>query len=151
LFQIGPRCGCWSAAAPPSCPSTQARPLVFSGTLIGAAFVSTASVALEAGVLLGLAYTATRSLWFPIGIHFGWNFTEGGIFGAPISGLPSQGLLRFPLSGPDILTGGSFGPEASVVSVIVCLIASALIGRMAVRSGRWRTLRSARDRVRLAP
>ena len=48
----------------------------------GATVVSTTAIALEAGVLLGAAYALTRNLWFPIGLHFGWNFTEGGIFGA---------------------------------------------------------------------
>jgi membrane protease YdiL (CAAX protease family) len=104
----------------------------------GATVVSTVSIALEAGVLLGLAYTAARSLWFPIGIHFGWNFTEGGIFGATVSGFKMPGVLNFPLSGPDILTGGAFGPEASVVAVIVCLAGSALVARSAIRSHRWR-------------
>ena len=66
-------------------------------------------IVLEAGVLLGLAYAATRSLWLPIGLHFGWNFTEGGIFGASVSGRAYHGMFKFSLSGSDILTGGAFG------------------------------------------
>ncbi|HZE47835.1 MAG TPA: type II CAAX endopeptidase family protein [Xanthobacteraceae bacterium] len=120
--------------------------VIFSASLFGAlhavnngaTLVSTVSIGLEAGVLLGLAYTATRSLWFPIGIHFGWNFTEGGIFGATVSGFKMPGVLNFPLSGPELLTGGSFGPEASVVAVVVCLLGSAWVARWAIRSGRWK-------------
>jgi hypothetical protein len=33
-------------------------------------------------------------------------------------------LLRGSLSGPRILTGGQFGPEASIVAVLVCLVAA---------------------------
>jgi uncharacterized protein len=120
--------------------------LIFSASLFGAlhavnngaTLVSTVSIALEAGVLLGLAYTATRTLWFPIGIHFGWNFTEGGIFGATVSGFKMPGMLNFPLSGPELLTGGAFGPEASVVAVVVCLMGSALVATWAIRSRRWK-------------
>jgi membrane protease YdiL (CAAX protease family) len=125
--------------------------LIVSGALFGifhasnpsATIVSTVSIAVEAGLLLGLAYTATRGLWFPIGIHFGWNFAEGGIFSATVSGFRSNGILDVPLSGPEILTGGAFGPEASVVSVVVCLVGAGLIGWAAIRAGRWYPLRFA--------
>jgi membrane protease YdiL (CAAX protease family) len=104
----------------------------------GATPMSTAAIALEAGVLLSIGYAATRTLWFPIGMHFGWNFTEGGIFSAAVSGGESHGLLNFPLTGPAILTGGAFGPEASIVAVMVCLAASGLLCRTMVLRGLWR-------------
>jgi uncharacterized protein len=125
--------------------------LILSGALFGALHadnpaataVSTVAIAVEAGVLFGLAYTATRNLWFPIGIHFGWNFTEGGIFNAIVSGFPSNGIFSVTVSGPEIWTGGAFGPEASIVCVVVSLIGATLIGWAAVRAGRWRRLRFA--------
>ena len=103
----------------------------------GATVVSTAAIALEAGVLLGLAYAVTRSLWFPIGIHFGWGFTEGGVFGAAVSGRSYHGLLNVSLSGPSELSGGAFGPEASLVAVAISLLASAVLAMLAYRHGRW--------------
>jgi membrane protease YdiL (CAAX protease family) len=112
----------------------------------GATVVSTAAIALESGVLLGLAYAATRSLWLPIGLHFGWNFTEGGIFGASVSGRAYHGVFDFSVTGPDILTGGAFGPEASVVAVAISLAASFALAVIAVRNGRWKPL-SARWRA----
>jgi uncharacterized protein len=105
---------------------------------VGATPVSTAAIALEAGALLGIAYSASRSLWLPIGLHFGWNFTEGGIFGTAVSGGQSRGLLDSVLSGPNLMTGGSFGPEASLIAVVVSLTATVTIGLWAVRHGRWR-------------
>lgn len=107
----------------------------------GATPVSTIAVALEAGTLLGIAYSASRSLWLPIGLHFGWNFTEGGVFGAAVSGGPTHGLIQSVLSGPKLLTGGAFGPEASVFAVAVCLCATAILGIWTVRHGRWRPWR----------
>jgi membrane protease YdiL (CAAX protease family) len=108
----------------------------------GATLLSTTAIALEAGVLLAAAYAATRTLWLPIGIHFGWNFTEGGIFGAAVSGGRSKGLLVFPLRGPAVYTGGAFGPEASVWAVAVCLATSALLIWAAIRLQHWRPLRA---------
>jgi hypothetical protein len=81
----------------------------------------------EAGILLALAYVVTRRLWFAIGTHAAWNFTQGGIFGLAVSGHGSEGLLIGRTSGPEWLTGGKFGPEASVISIVVCLAASGLL------------------------
>ena len=104
----------------------------------GATPVSTAAIALEAGVLLGAAYALTRNLWFPIGLHFGWNFTEGGVFGAAVSGGGGgHGMVLVPLGGPDLLTGGVFGPEASIVAVAVCLAAALILLILTVRRRHW--------------
>jgi membrane protease YdiL (CAAX protease family) len=107
----------------------------------GATPVSTVAIAVEAGALLGMAYSASRSLWLPIGLHFGWNFTEGGVFGTAVSGGQSHGLMDSVLSGPTLLTGGAFGPEASVIAVAVSLVATAVISVWTMRHGRWRPWR----------
>lgn len=107
----------------------------------GATLESSLAIALEAGVLLAAAYVLTRSLWLPIGLHFGWNFTEGGIFGAAVSGNSGKGLLNVTLSGPDLVTGGTFGPEASVAAVGVCLVAAIVMLTLAIQRGQWKPLR----------
>ncbi|MEU2025921.1 CPBP family intramembrane glutamic endopeptidase [Streptomyces sp. NPDC016469] len=77
------------------------------------------AIAIEAGGMLGAAYAATRSLWLPIGLHFAWNFAAAGIFSSEVSGNgASQGLLDSTANGSDLVTGGDFGPEASVYSVV---------------------------------
>src|SRR6185437_145917 len=102
----------------------------------GATVVSSAAIALEAGVLLGAAYALTRNLWLPIGIHLGWNFTEGGIFGVSISGgAAAKGLFSVSLVGHTLLTGGQFGPEASIVAIVVCLALAAVLLVLAVQRG----------------
>jgi len=103
----------------------------------GATPASSVAIALEAGVLLALAYAATNSLWLPIGIHIGWNFAEGPIFGSSVSGVAVNAtVLRANFHGPAWLTGGAFGPEASVVAVFVCLVASAVLAALVVRRER---------------
>ena len=123
--------------------------LVLSGALFGAIHAanpgatleSSAAIALEAGILLAAAYLLTRSLWLPIGLHFGWNFTEGGIFGAAVSGGKSHGLINATLSGPQLITGGAFGPEASLPAVCVCVIAAIVMLVLAIQRGEWKGLR----------
>lgn len=97
--------------------------------------LSAAAIGLEGGVLLAAVYMATRSLWWPIGLHTAWNFTETGVFGIADSGNPGRGLLHVQLAGPDWLTGGVFGIEASVVAVGVCLAAAIVFLLRAYRSG----------------
>lgn len=117
--------------------------LAFSSLLFGAGhlanphatLMSAVSIALEAGVLLGAAFMVTRRLWLPIGLHAAWNFTQSGIFGAPVSGTAPHGLFVSRLSGPVWATGGGFGPEASLPAVLVALSAVWLLVH-AVRSGR---------------
>jgi membrane protease YdiL (CAAX protease family) len=105
----------------------------------GATVVSTVAIAIEAGVLLGASYALSRNLWLPIGLHFGWNFTEGGIFGASVSGgAAGKGVFTFTLIGPTLLTGGSFGPEASVIAIAVCLIVALVLIAFCARAGRWK-------------
>jgi membrane protease YdiL (CAAX protease family) len=94
------------------------------------------AIAIEAGGLLTSAYVATRKLWLPIGLHFGWNFAMAGIFGAEVSGNGTpQGLLDAATSGPVAITGGSFGPEGSLYSVLFCVLATCAFLWLARRRG----------------
>jgi hypothetical protein len=88
-----------------------------------ASLFSSIAIAIEAGVLLSTAYLFTGRLWMVIGIHFAWNFTEGGILGITVSGQKVEGLLISSLEGPELLTGGEFGAETSIVTIIICLSA----------------------------
>jgi membrane protease YdiL (CAAX protease family) len=95
------------------------------------------AIAVEAGLMLGAAYAATRSLWLVIGVHLGWNFAEAGIFGATVSGADHgpAGLLTAAMPGPVALTGGSYGPEASLLAIVVCAVPTVLLLRIAHRRG----------------
>ncbi len=78
------------------------------------------AIAIEAGIMLGAVYMLTRRLWAAIGLHMAWNSVQGGVFGIPVSGTDVPGLLISKISGPDILTGGAFGAEASLPAIILC-------------------------------
>ena len=85
---------------------------------------------LGVGVLLGAAYLYYRNIWLPIAIHFAWNFTQNGIFGAITSGNEKTGsLLTTKITGPDMLTGGQFGPEGTIQAVILCSVSAVVLIR----------------------
>ncbi|GLX97251.1 CPBP family intramembrane glutamic endopeptidase [Herbidospora sp. NBRC 101105] len=98
----------------------------------GATLWSSVAIAVEAGVLLGAAFLWRRTIWFVAGLHFAWNAAEG-LLGIPVSGHPSEGVLTAHVSGPEWLTGGGFGLEASVVPVVVSLLIAAAMLRRARR------------------
>lgn len=86
--------------------------------------------------MLAAAYIATRSLWLPIGVHFGWNFAAAGIFSTEVSGNNTpQGLLDTTTSGPALITGGDFGPEGSLYSVLFGVLATVAFMWLAHRRG----------------
>jgi hypothetical protein len=98
------------------------------------------AIALTGGAMPAAACTATRSLWFPIGLHFAWNFTHAGVFGIAVSGSNDvpDGLLHTTLSGAPVVTGGTVGPEAGLMALLVCLVAKVLLLRRAARTGQIR-------------
>jgi len=116
--------------------------LAFTSGLFGLAHIfnpdatwwSSLAIALEAGILLGAAWLLTRRLWLAVGIHAAWNFTQGWVFSIPVSGGDAPlGLLITRRIGPDWLTGGDFGLEASVVAMVVATLAGLLMLRRAVQ------------------
>ncbi len=102
-------------------------------TNTGATFFSTFAVSIEFGVMLVLFYMITRRLWLVTGFHFAWNFAMGGIFGINVSGTEANGLFLSQMEGPSILTGGTFGIEASIISVVLCSIVSVFLAVRVVK------------------
>ncbi|MGE0404935.1 MAG: lysostaphin resistance A-like protein [Candidatus Korobacteraceae bacterium] len=74
------------------------------------------------GILLAVAYLRTRALWLPWGIHLAWNATLGVVFGLRVSGLDLSVLVKGTTQGPEWLTGGDYGLEASVLGSVVILL-----------------------------
>jgi len=86
----------------------------------GASLFGTLNVA-ATGVFLGIVYLKTLSLWWATGAHLGWNWAHGYLADVPVSGLE---LLDAPFydgyaRGPEWLSGGSYGPEGSLVATVV--------------------------------
>ena len=91
-----------------------------------ATWVSAAGI-FFAGLFLAYGYVRTKQLWLSIGLHIGWNFFEGVGFGFPVSGLDIYPLTRITVSGPEIWTGGAFGPEAGLIVLPALALGAALI------------------------
>lgn len=101
----------------------------------GATVWSALSIAITSGWLLAIAYSYYGTLWAPIGMHWAWNFLEGNVFGCLVSGTPVKGipLITPILQGSDVLTGGKFGPESSIVTIIICAVVSSVYTIMYLR------------------
>jgi len=121
--------------------------LVLASLLFGLAHLANAnaslsaslSITLEAGILLAAAYILTRNLWLAIGIHWGWNFFQGSVFGAHVSGNGDDpALLHGEPVGPHLWTGGAFGPEAGLVALFVALTAGLILLAAAWCRGQFR-------------
>jgi len=87
----------------------------------GATVWSSLALALNSGWLMAIAYAYHQTIWVPIGMHWAWNYIQGNIFGCSVSGQATglTPLITPSISGPDILTGGEFGPEASIITVVI--------------------------------
>ena len=104
-----------------------------------ATWVSTLNLIL-AGLFLGLGFVLTGELAIPIGLHITWNFFQGNIFGFPVSGTRSgTSLISIQQTGPDLFTGGAFGPEAGLLGILAILIGCGLT---------WLYVRKTRSAVR---
>ena len=79
------------------------------------------------GLFFVYGYIRTGQLWLPIGLHIGWNFFQSSVFGFPVSGLDRPGLLHITVSGPELWTGGAFGPEAGLVILPICVFGTVLV------------------------
>ena len=117
--------------------------LIVSALFFGAAHIanpgatvwSSAAIAIEAGLLFGMLYHVTRSLPICMGLHAAWNFAQGTIYGIPVSGTPADGWLVSTRTGPDWLSGGVFGAEASVIALGLCSLCTLGLLIVALRRG----------------
>lgn len=97
-------------------------------------------IALEAGIMLGAFYALTGRIWVSIGVHAAWNFTQGYLFGAVVSGGdfgPAIASSTARSGFPEWLTGGAFGPEASLPGLVICTAVGLAVIWMAWRAGHF--------------
>jgi uncharacterized protein len=93
-----------------------------------ATVVSTLNIVL-AGLMLGFGYVISGELAIPIGLHISWNFFQGAVYGLPVSGFGpfSATFIATRQTGPDLWTGGLFGPEAGLLAPVVMVLGILLI------------------------
>jgi membrane protease YdiL (CAAX protease family) len=113
-----------------------------------ATLFSSIAIAIEAGILLGASYMLTRRVWFAVGIHIAWNYVQGAVFGIPVSGSEVKGLISSRLEGDALFSGGAFGAESSLITLIICTLAGLFFLWKAYQNGTfvqpfWNSYRSA--------
>lgn len=105
--------------------------VVFAALHLGNPNVSVMGIAniVVAGLFLGVVYLKTASLWWATGAHLGWNWSEAYLADLPVSGLEEidAPVIEPIIRDPAWLSGGSFGPEASVVTTVVVGLATLLL------------------------
>lgn len=83
---------------------------------------------LLAGVLLGSSYIYTRNLCFPIALHWFWNWLQGPVLGYEVSGNKfCDGLLTLHLPETNLINGGTFGFEGSVLCTVLMVVGTGVI------------------------
>ncbi len=82
-----------------------------------------------AGILLGIYTIHKRNLWFPIAMHFTWNFMQGPVLSFEVSGLKTDSFINQEIAGYELMTGGEFGFEGSILLTVMMLAAIYYIDR----------------------
>ena len=89
------------------------------------------------GCLLGASFLYTRNLCFPIVLHWFWNWLQGPVLGYEVSGMDSgETLLTLRLTGSELLTGGNFGFEGSLLCTVLLVVGTLVIIGYYERRGR---------------
>lgn len=85
-----------------------------------------------AGLWLSIAYYKTNALWLAIGLHISWNFFQGFVYSLPVSGTTSdkEQIGKAIVTGPEWLTGGTFGPEGGALATLMLIISITLIYKL---------------------
>lgn len=93
------------------------------------------AIALELGLLTGISFTLTKRLWLPMALHIGWNFSFV-FWGTTVSGATEfPNFIESVLEGPELITGGNFGPENSIITILLSLILFATLYIQASKKG----------------
>src|SRR5208282_5785603 len=122
LFSFARRLGFWRSA-------------LFTSVVFGAAHLGNPNEnvlgilqVVVIGLLFCLMIRRTGTLWFALGFHAAWDWAETFFYGTPDSGLLGVGrYLNTSVQGPKWLTGGSAGPEGSVIAFLVVLLCALLV------------------------
>ncbi len=91
-------------------------------------WVSIANLTLM-GCMFGLGFVLTGELALPIGLHLTWNLVQGNLYGFPVSGKMQYAttVIAVEQHGPELWTGGAFGPEAGLLGILATVAGMAAI------------------------
>lgn len=89
------------------------------------------------GLLMGQLYLYCQNIWAPFALHAVWNFLQSTVLGFAVSGMDTYRVFDLKISGPEWLTGGDFGLEGSILSVLLLLFAVIYFWSAALREAPW--------------
>ena len=114
------------------------------------AIVISLSIA-AAGLLLGALFLRAGDLWLTTGLHYGWNWAQGVLLGLPVSGMKVPSVAHGELLHRSLLTGSAFGPESSLIALLVVGAAALVLAANVLRTNRrvpgrdWRRSHASRS------
>jgi len=114
-------------------PNAHAGPIAIGATIV-------------AGLCFSAAYMVTRRLWLVVGMHFAWNTMSDAIFSMTTSGHSAKGFLQGRISGPEWLSGGAYGVEASLVTLLLFSLVSVALLVWAHRRGQFLSKAAGQER-----
>ncbi|WP_297416747.1 CPBP family intramembrane glutamic endopeptidase [Clostridium sp.] len=79
------------------------------------------------GISMGYIFIKTKNIWIGIGYHITWNYFQGDIFGFLVSGNTTDSIYTIKTVNPNIINGGSFGPEGGLVVTVLLLVTILII------------------------
>jgi len=104
-------------------------------TNTGFSFISGLAIFLHLGLLTGILFSLTKNIWYPIFLHIGWNFAFV-IYGVTLSGGNDfDTFLVGQLTGSKAVIGGAFGPEDSVITILLGLFVFSFLYYKKIRQG----------------
>lgn len=102
--------------------------VLISCILYGLVHMSNPNSTLLSGILIAVfgflrifGWLRSGQLWLSMGMHAGWDFFQGPLLGFTVSGMNTESFIKQTVSGPNWITGGSFGPEAGIVVIPVII------------------------------
>lgn len=94
--------------------------------------ISSFSISFEHVIILA-PFVLTRRIWMVWAVHFSWNYFQTAVFGLNNSGMAHGGFIKPLISGPNWVTGGSFGIEGSYISIVLNIVVGVVILWFAIK------------------
>ncbi|MDO5826237.1 MAG: type II CAAX endopeptidase family protein [Methanosphaera sp.] len=79
------------------------------------------------GIFFAVMLLRFDNLWICGGAHTAWNFSQGLIYGFNVSGIDTPSLFKFSQVGENIINGGVFGPESSLIATVVVILSIIIV------------------------
>jgi uncharacterized protein len=88
------------------------------------------------GFTMAMMFIYTKRIWLPYFFHIGWNFAQP-FYGSNLTGTNDMGsIIQSKFNGPELLTGGAFGIENSIITLSFLLFIGITLYYLAKKEGK---------------